>query len=81
MPALNIDFTDEELAELRETAKARGVTLKSLVHEAVTEDLAQRRALASMTAVLRAFAAEHTAAFDDAFPDDAPTGARRRGAA
>ncbi|MGC0418155.1 hypothetical protein [Embleya sp. AB8] len=82
MPALNVDFSEDELAALREIARERGVTLKALVREAVTEDLVRRRALAGMTDTVRAFAAEHTAAFDEAFPDDAPAaGAARRGAA
>jgi len=83
MPALNIDFSDEELAELRATAHERGVTLKGLVREAVTGDLDRHRALARMTEVLDGFVRENAAAFDEAFPDDAPTTAqrRRRGAA
>ncbi|WP_406277483.1 hypothetical protein [Embleya sp. NBC_00896] len=82
MPALNIDFSDEELAELRAAAHERGVTLKGLVREAVTGDLDRHRALARMTEVLDTFVRENAAAFDEAFPDDAPAARqRRRGAA
>ncbi|MGP3998898.1 hypothetical protein [Streptomyces sp. 8N706] len=81
MPALNIDFSDEELSELREAARERGVTLKALVHEAVTDDLAQRRAMAEASHVFRSFVRENADAFDAAFPDDAPAGQRNRGGA
>ncbi|MER5971702.1 hypothetical protein ACFYYR_15205 [Streptomyces sp. NPDC001922] len=78
MPALNIDFSDEELSELREAAKERGVTLKALVREAVTDDLAQRRAMAEASQVFRSFVRENADAFDAAFPDDAPAERRNR---
>lgn len=32
MPALNITFTEEELARLRRQARAEGVSMTSLVH-------------------------------------------------
>jgi hypothetical protein len=35
MPALNVEFTDEEMALLRERAHADGVSLKALAHDAV----------------------------------------------
>ncbi|KAF4408446.1 MULTISPECIES: hypothetical protein [Streptomyces] len=82
MPALNIDFSDEELSELREAARERGVTLKALVREAVTDDLAQRRAMAEATQIFRSFVVDNADAFDEAFPDDAPAAhGNRRGAA
>ncbi|HCA84687.1 MAG TPA: hypothetical protein DEQ61_03805 [Streptomyces sp.] len=82
MPALNIDFSDEELSQLREAARERGVTLKTLVREAVTDDLAQRRAMAEATQIFRSFVVDNADAFDAAFPDDAPADrGSRRGAA
>ncbi|MCC5037208.1 hypothetical protein DMH02_029540 [Streptomyces sp. WAC 00631] len=83
MPALNIDFSDEELAELREAARERGVTLKALVREAVTDDLARRRAMSEAGQIFRSFVVDNADAFDEAFPEDAPAGAggTRRGAA
>lgn len=35
MPALNIRFTEEELAQLRERAKRAGVSMQVLAHDAV----------------------------------------------
>jgi hypothetical protein len=35
MPALNIDFTDAELAQLRERAKRQGVSMRALAHDSV----------------------------------------------
>lgn len=35
MPALNIQFTDEELAGLRSQASAQGVSMTSLAHSLV----------------------------------------------
>jgi predicted transcriptional regulator len=72
MPALNIEFSDEELAALREAAEARHVSLKALVREAVATDLAHRRALEEGAGEFRRFAERNTAAFDDAFPGSAP---------
>lgn len=33
MPALNIEFTDAEIALLRERAKTEGISMKTLVHD------------------------------------------------
>ena len=35
MPALNIDFTDEELAQIRERAKSRGLAMRTYAHDTV----------------------------------------------
>jgi hypothetical protein len=35
MPALNISFTDEELAQLRDRARTQGVSMKTLAHDTV----------------------------------------------
>jgi hypothetical protein len=35
MPALNVEFTDEEMARLRERARSEGTSLKALAHDTV----------------------------------------------
>jgi hypothetical protein len=35
MPALNVEFTDEEMARLRERARSEGVSMKALAHDTV----------------------------------------------
>ncbi|MGA4544224.1 hypothetical protein ACPA54_29975 [Uniformispora flossi] len=80
MPALNVDFSDDELAALRAAAKQRGKSLKAYVHDVVDDDLAAQRAQAVAAETFRAFVAENADAFDAAFPEDAPA-AGRRGAA
>lgn len=35
MPALNIRFTDAELAQLRERAKSKGVSMSKLAHDTI----------------------------------------------
>jgi hypothetical protein len=35
MPALNINFSDGELARLRERAKSKGVSMRTLAHDTV----------------------------------------------
>ncbi|WP_037569017.1 hypothetical protein [Phaeacidiphilus oryzae] len=72
MPALNIEFSEEEMAQLRQEAEARAVSLKTLVREAVAGDLAHRRALAEGAEAFRRFVGEHAGAFDEAFPDSVP---------
>ncbi|HSA53959.1 MAG TPA: hypothetical protein VLH10_28095 [Yinghuangia sp.] len=72
MPALNVEFSDDELAALRSAARDSGKTLKAYVRELVDGDLAERRAQARASEVFRTFVAENAAAFDEAFPEDAP---------
>jgi hypothetical protein len=72
MPALNVEFTDRELEDLRALAKERGTTMKSLVHEAAAADIARHRALQEGAEVFRRFFAEHEAEFAQAFPEDEP---------
>ncbi|NEB79010.1 hypothetical protein G3I40_27885 [Streptomyces sp. SID14478] len=45
MPALNVEYTDEELVELRELAREQGVTLKALVRASTADHIARHRAL------------------------------------
>ncbi|MGP3969451.1 hypothetical protein [Streptomyces sp. 6N223] len=72
MPALNVEFTERELEELRALAKERGTTMKSLVHEAAAADIARHRALREGAEVFRRFFTEHEAEFAQAFPEDEP---------
>lgn len=83
MPALNVEFSDDELAALRAAAQDRGMTLKAYVRQVVDGDLDARRAQARAAEVFRSFVAANAAAFDEAFPHDAPAdpGDRRAGAA
>ncbi len=43
MPGITIEFTEEELAELRAEAKEKGVAIKRLAHDILTEDVVRRR--------------------------------------
>lgn len=79
MPALNVDFSEDELTELRSVAQERGVTLKALVRGAVAEDLAHHRALTSAASVFRSFVDDNVDAFAAAFPDDSPGTGRHPG--
>ncbi|GAA2345888.1 hypothetical protein OKJ48_09760 [Streptomyces kunmingensis] len=45
MPALNVEFSEEELDELRELAREQGVTLKALVRASTADQIARHRAL------------------------------------
>jgi hypothetical protein len=41
MPALNIDFTDEELEALRRRAAVEGVSMRRLAHDLLVNDTAR----------------------------------------
>ncbi|MDX6353130.1 MAG: hypothetical protein QOF98_33 [Streptomyces sp.] len=47
MPGLNVRFTDEELAALRERAEAEGVSMQALAHDAVVRAIGERSRLFS----------------------------------
>ncbi|RLU81212.1 hypothetical protein CTZ27_33680 [Streptomyces griseocarneus] len=68
MPALTIEFTDEELAAIREAADADGKSVHAYVHDLSVREQQRRRFVESAAA----FWNEHLAEFDDAFPDEAP---------
>ncbi|MET8978400.1 hypothetical protein ABZX85_22560 [Streptomyces sp. NPDC004539] len=81
MPALNVEFSERELEDLRQIAKERGTSMKALVREAAAADIARHRALQEGAAAFRTFFAAHADEFAAAFPDDeTPTGARGRSA-
>lgn len=68
MPALNIEYTEEELEAIRKAAAADGKSVKAYVHDASVREF-QRRAFVERGAE---FFVEHVDEFDVAFPDDAP---------
>jgi hypothetical protein len=45
MPALNLQFTDEEMADLRAAAEREDKSLKSLAHDAVVNAVSSRKHL------------------------------------
>ncbi|MGC9377369.1 hypothetical protein [Streptomyces sp. MH13] len=72
MPALNVEFSDRELEDLRQIAKERGTSMKALVREAAAADIARHRALQEGAAAFRRFFSAHADEFAAAFPDDEP---------
>src|SRR5881409_3615781 len=50
MPALNVEFSERELEDLRQIAKERGTSMKALVREAAAADIARHRALRKASA-------------------------------
>ncbi|WP_405592211.1 hypothetical protein [Streptomyces sp. NBC_01190] len=77
MPALNINFSDEELAAVRAAAAAEGKSLKQYVHDLPLRE--RQRALFVRYAA--AFGDQHRAEFDEAFPDEVPPAAAGAGGA
>ncbi|GHB65926.1 hypothetical protein GCM10010377_65910 [Streptomyces viridiviolaceus] len=72
MPALNVEFSDRELEDLRQIAKERGTSMKALVREAAAADIARHRALQEGAEAFRRFFQAHADEFAAAFPDDEP---------
>ncbi|GGS69140.1 hypothetical protein GCM10010206_34200 [Streptomyces cinerochromogenes] len=70
MPALNVEFSERELEDLRQIAKERGTSMKALVREAAAADIARHRALQEGAEAFRRFFAGHAEEFAAAFPDD-----------
>ncbi|WP_092527255.1 hypothetical protein [Amycolatopsis arida] len=50
MPALNLQFSDEEMAELRAAAEREGKSLKALAHDAVLGVVSSRKHLVEQAA-------------------------------
>ncbi|MGH3518620.1 MAG: hypothetical protein ACRDQ7_14620 [Haloechinothrix sp.] len=50
MPALNLQFTDEEMEDLRAAAEREGTSLKSLAHDAVVGVVSSRKHLIEQAA-------------------------------
>ncbi|MBV2357197.1 hypothetical protein KUM39_22945 [Streptomyces sp. J2-1] len=72
MPALNVEFSERELEDLRRIAKERGTSMKALVREAAAADIARHRALKEGAEAFRGFFTAHAEEFAAAFPDDEP---------
>ncbi|MDA8369558.1 MAG: hypothetical protein M0026_06775 [Nocardiopsaceae bacterium] len=53
MPALNITFTEDEMAQLRAAAEAEGASLKALAHDAVLTEIQRRRVMEAAVRVSR----------------------------
>lgn len=47
MPALNVVFSEEEMAQVREAANQEGTSVKALAHDAVLTELRRRRVRAA----------------------------------
>jgi hypothetical protein len=68
MPALNVQFSEDELEGVRAAAAAEGKSVKQYLHDlAVREDPRQR-----FTAFAVQWGQQHRSEFDEAFPDEAP---------
>ncbi|MDH6123892.1 hypothetical protein [Kitasatospora sp. GP82] len=68
MPALNIEYTELELAAIREAAAADGKSVKAYVHDLSVREQKRRTFVRHAVAFWRA----HVEEFDAAFPEDAP---------
>lgn len=53
MPALNVTFTEQEMALLRDQADKEDVSLKTLAHDAVLAEVHRRKVRASAMRVAR----------------------------
>ncbi|AVV47237.1 hypothetical protein PYK79_32355 [Streptomyces sp. ID05-04B] len=47
MPALNVTFTDDEMATLRDQAAKEDVSMKTLAHDAVLAEVHRRKVTAA----------------------------------
>ncbi|MFD1657352.1 hypothetical protein ACFSL4_03655 [Streptomyces caeni] len=63
-----IEFTEEELAELRAEAKEQGVSIKRLAHDILTEDVVRRRQKQRFVEGAAKYARETIADFEERFP-------------
>jgi hypothetical protein len=72
MPALNIEYTEHELAAIREAAAADGKSVKAYVHDLSVREQKRRTFVSHAVA----FWNEHLEEFDAAFPEDTPAAKR-----
>lgn len=47
MPALNVTFTDEEMATLRQQAAKEDISMKALAHDAILAEVHRRKVTAA----------------------------------
>ncbi|NGO69715.1 hypothetical protein [Streptomyces boncukensis] len=69
MPGITIEFTEEELAELRAEAKEQGKAIKRLAHDILTEDVVRRRQKQQFVEGAAKLAQEYMAEFESVFPE------------
>ncbi|WP_033291793.1 hypothetical protein [Amycolatopsis jejuensis] len=53
MTALNVQFTEDEMDQIREAAGKEGVSVKKIAHDAVVADLRRRRVVAAAVRTAR----------------------------
>ncbi|MFF4362202.1 YlcI/YnfO family protein [Streptomyces sp. NPDC001604] len=69
--SVTIRVPEELHAQLQERAETEGTTVTALITEAARNAVRDPR-LDSAAEIFRTFVADNAAAFDEAFPDDAP---------
>ena len=69
MPAITIEFTDEELSELRAEAKEQGVAIERLGHDILAEDVVRRRQKQRFVEGATKKALDYKAEFEREFPE------------
>ncbi|MFD0501691.1 hypothetical protein [Streptomyces rhizosphaericus] len=69
--SVNIPVDDRLHALLQQRAAAEGTTVEELIARAAEDAVSDPR-LEGAAQVFRSFVADHGAAFDQAFPEDAP---------
>jgi hypothetical protein len=74
MSALNVEFPDQELQEIREIAQERGMTMKAFVRASTADAVARHRALKEASQVFHSVFNDPklAAAIADAGIDDGP---------
>ncbi|MGW5732949.1 MULTISPECIES: ribbon-helix-helix protein, CopG family [Streptomyces] len=74
MPALNVEFSDQELEELRALAQERGISMKALIREATADQITRHRALREASEIFQAtfHNPDLAAAIEAAGIDDGP---------
>lgn len=71
---MNIAFTEEELAGVRELAAAEGKSVKAYVHDLAVREHMRRVFVEGAVK----FYNDHKAEFDEAFPDEVPPWDRKQ---
>jgi hypothetical protein len=69
---VTIELDDQLLQQLAERASTEGTTVEGLISQVVTDAVHDPR-LTEATEAFRAFIAHQGPAFDEAFPEDAPS--------
>ena len=69
MPALNVEFTSEELEAVRADAARAGKTIKAYVHDLAVRERARKVFVGAAASYWNG----HVEEFDAAFPDEAPS--------